>query len=105
VDVNNQVIMPQPGGGGSGEEEEEPNTPAAMYLHPNPAQEAVFISLEGIQQQGRLRLLNAMQRAVAEVKQWRSGDKLSIRHLPKGFYTVEYMSPDGVFIGKKLIIE
>lgn len=105
VDVNNQVIMPQPGGGGSGEEEEEPNTPAAMYLHPNPAQEAVFISLEGMQQHGRLRLLNAMQRAVAEVKQWRSGDKLSIRHLPKGFYTVEYMSPDGVFIGKKLIIE
>lgn len=77
----------------------------AMQLIPNPASGQVSVRLSGLEAGGQLQLISNLQVVVRRQSGYTSGSHISLKGIPAGIYTMEYLSPDGERVSKRLSVE
>lgn len=105
VSVTNMIVSAQRPAGGGGDEPLQVQPTPQLRLSPNPAGKEVQVEMENISEGGRLEIRNGEGKTVKTVSQATRQTKISLIGLPKGLYSVAYLSPNGERVSEKLVVE
>lgn len=76
-----------------------------IIISPNPSSGIVTIHLDNIEEGGRIQVADGSGRRIFIRTSVKQDFEMDVQSLPKGLYLVEYLSPDGVRLTRKLAVE